>query len=166
MQLKSGDVVLGSGTLVDGKVTIPTGAFDSEGTKTLTATYAGDATTKPSAGSVEITVVPGSADPGGHPPALTIRGKADANRERTKAAIRVRCRRGPDPCEGAVHLRVGEQTIGWGSFTVAAGTRDAIHVELNSEARELLAERKRVMTTLAITYADGRTERVRLRLTR
>ena len=65
-----------------------------------------------------------------------------------------------------MHLWVGEQTIGWGSFRVAAGTRDAIHVELNSEARELLAERKRVMTTLAITYADGRTERVRLRLTR
>ena len=65
VQLKSGDVVLGSGALVDGKVTIATGVFDSAGTKTLTAAYAGDATTKPSTGSVEITVVPRSGKPGG-----------------------------------------------------------------------------------------------------
>ena len=66
VQLKSGDVVLGSGALVDGKVTIPTGVFESPGTKTLTAAYAGDATTKPSFGSVEITVAP-RAGGGGNP---------------------------------------------------------------------------------------------------
>ena len=37
----------------------------SAGTKTLTAAYAGDATTKPSTGSVEITVVPHKGKPGG-----------------------------------------------------------------------------------------------------
>jgi hypothetical protein len=166
VQLKSGDVVLGSGALVDGKVTIPTGAFDSVGTKTLTAAYAGDATTKPSSGSVEITVVPSSVNPGGGRPALVIRGNADANRRRSKAAIRMRCSRGANPCAGAVRLRVGERTIGKGRFRIAAGATDTIHVKLNRKARKLLAQRKLVRATLTITYSDGRTKRVRLHLTR
>ncbi len=165
VQLKSGDVVLGSGALVDGKVTIPTGAFDSEGTKTLTAAYAGDATTKPSTGSVEIAVVSGGGQPGSRP-ALVIRGKADANRRRRHAAIHVRCSRGANACVGAVRMRVGEQRVGKGAFSVAAGATDTIRVKLNRKARELLALRKRVMTTLTITYEDGRTKEVRLQLTR
>ena len=72
VELKAGATVLGSGELVDGEVTIPTGAFTTVGTKTLTATYAGDATTKPSSGTVVITVEPKSGGtgnpPGGNPP--------------------------------------------------------------------------------------------------
>jgi len=203
VQLKSGDVVLGSGALVDGKVTIPTGVFDSAGTKTLTAAYAGDATTKPSTGSVEITVEPSSSDSGnpgggnpgggnpgggnpgggnpgggnpgggnpgggrpGSKPALAIRGKADANRGRRKAAIRVRCSPGANACAGAVRLRVGKRTVGTGRFKVAAGANGTIRVKLNRKARKLLTQRKRARATLTITYGDGRTERVRLRLTR
>jgi hypothetical protein len=185
VQLRSGDVVLGSGALVDGEVTIPTGAFDSAGTRTLTAAYAGDATTKPSTGNVEITVEPrsggggnpgggnpgggnpGGGNPGGKP-ALAIRGKADADRRRRKAAIRVRC--SPDAsasaCAGAVRLRVGTRTIGTGRFTVAAGADGTIRVKLNRRARKLLAQRRRAGATLTITYGDGRTQRVRVRLTR
>jgi hypothetical protein len=193
VQLKSGDAVLGSGALVDGKVTIPTGAFDSPGAKTLTAAYAGDATTRPSAGSVEITVKPrsgggnpgggnpgggnpgggnpGGGNPGGGNPAITIRGKgkarkANADRRRRNAVIRVRCSRGANACAGTVRLRVGRRTIGKGRFRIAAGTNGRIRVKLNRKARKLLAQRKRATATLAIAYRDGRTQRVRVRLTR
>ncbi|HET9900753.1 MAG TPA: family 16 glycoside hydrolase [Actinomycetes bacterium] len=172
VQLKSGDVVLGSGTLVNGNVTIPTGAFATAGTKTLTAAYAGDATTRPSTDTVDITVVQSSVNPGGvDPPAtrpvLTIRGsKADADRRRRTAAIRMSCPEGSTTCAGAVRLRAGNRTLGTGRFRVAAGATKTIRVKLNRKARRLLAERRRVMTTLTITYNDGRTKRVRLRLTR
>jgi hypothetical protein len=193
VQLKSGDVVLGSGALVDGKVTIPTGAFDSPGTKTLTASYAGDTTTKPSTGSVEITVKPrsgggnpgggnpgggnpgggnpGGGNPGEGNPAITIRGKgkarkANADRRRRKAVIRVRCSQGANACAGTVRLRVGRRTIGKGRFRIGAGTNGRIRVKLNRRARKLLAQRKRATATLAIAYRDGRTQRVRVRLTR
>ena len=194
VQLKSAGTVLGSAALVDGKATIPTGAFDSPGTRTLTADYAGDATTEPSTGSVEITVVPrsgdggnpgGSGNPpagggGGNPPgggqpagkpAVTILGKgkarkADADRKRRAAAIRVRCSPGANACAGKVRLRVGGRTLGKGRFTVAAGATGSIRVELNRKARKLLARRKRAEATLTIAYGDGRTQRIRLRLTR
>ncbi len=190
VQLKSGDAVLGSGTLVDGEVTIETGAFASAGTRTLTAEYAGDATTQPSAGNVEIRVRPrpsggnpGGGNPGGGggttppdvnpgPPtvrrsALAVRGgKADADRKRRKAAIRVRCSRGAGACAGTLRLRVGERTVGTGRFRIAAGSTRTIRVALTRRARTLLAQRKRANATLTIRYRDGRTQRVRLRLTR
>ena len=187
VQLKSGDAVLGSGTLVDGEVTIETGAFTSPGTRTLSVEYAGDATTEPSAGSVEIRVRPrpsggnpgggdpgggnpGGGDPGGGQPgsrpALAIRGKANADRQRRTATIRVRCREGASACAGAVRLRVGKRTVGAGRFTVAAGARRTIRVQLNRRARKLLTQRKHAAATLTISYRDGRTQRVRLRLTR
>ncbi len=195
VRLKAGDTVLGTGTLQDGEVTIPTGAFGSAGTKALTAEYAGDATTRPSSGSVEIRVRaanpgggnpgggnpgggnpgggnPGGGNPGGgnppaRPSALVIRGgKADADRERRKAAIRVRCTRGAGACAGTVRLRVGERTVGTGRFRIAAGTTRTIRVALTRRARTLLAQRKRANATLTIRYRDGRTQRVRLRLTR
>jgi hypothetical protein len=189
VQLKSGDAVLGTGALAGGKVTIPTGAFAAAGTKALTAVYGGDATTKPSTGSVEVTVVPvadgggnpgGSGNPpvggeGGKPgagrPAISIRGKgkarkADADRKRRTAVIRVRCAPGTTECAGTVRLRVGGKTLGKGRFTVAAGAKGSIRVELNRKARKLLAQRKRASATLAIAYGDGRTERLPVRLTR
>ena len=171
VELKSGGVVLGSGKLVDGKVTIPTGAFGSAGTRTLTAAYAGDATTKPSSGSVEIAVVPSTVNPsGGQPatrPTLAIRGgEANANGRRSTAAIRMRCSQGANACAGAVRLRVGKRTLGTGRFRIAAGDTDTILVKLNRRARRLLAKHKRAKATLTITYRDGRTERVRLRLMR
>jgi Bacterial Ig-like domain (group 3) len=171
VQLKAGDVVLGSGTLAGGRVTIPTGAFDSAGTRTLTAAYAGDATTRASSGNVDIAVVPSTVNPGGGQPvsrpAIGIRGgKANANGRRSTAAIRMRCSDGANACRGAVRLRVGKRTIGTGRFRIAAGDTDTVRVKLNRKARELLAQRKRVRATLAITYADGRTKRVRLDLTR
>jgi hypothetical protein len=168
VQLKSGAVVLGSGTLVGGKVTIPTGAFGSAGTRTLTAVYAGDATTRPSTGSVEIVVVPTSVSPSDvSEPTLAIRGgKANANGRRSTAAIRMRCSQGANACRGAVRLRVGKRTVGTGRFRIAAGATDTIRVKLNRKGRRLLARHKRAKATLTITYRDGRKERVRLRLTR
>jgi hypothetical protein len=65
-----------------------------------------------------------------------------------------------------VRLRVGKRTGGAGRFTVAAGANGTIRVRLNRKARKLLAQRKRAAATLAITYGDGRTQLVRLRLTR
>ena len=50
-----------------------------------------------------------------------------------------------------------------GSPRAPTGT---IRVKLNRKGRRLLAQRKRANATLTITYRDGRTERVRLRLTR
>ena len=167
VQLKSGDVVLGSGALVDGKVTIPTGAFGSAGTRTLTAAYLGDATTRASSGSVEIGVVPTTVSPSDvSEPELALRSKADANRGRRTAVIRVRCSRGAEACAGAARLRVGKRTVGTGRFRIAAGAEGTIRVKLNRKGRRLLAQRRRADATLTITYRDGRTERVRLRLTR
>jgi hypothetical protein len=65
-----------------------------------------------------------------------------------------------------VRLRVGKRTVGTGRFTVTAGANGTIRVKLNRKARKLLAQRKRATATLTITYGDGRTQRVRLRLTR
>jgi hypothetical protein len=65
-----------------------------------------------------------------------------------------------------VRLRVGRQTLGKGRFRIAAGANGTIRVTLNRKARRLLAQRKRATATLAIAYGDGRTERVRVRLTR
>jgi hypothetical protein len=80
--------------------------------------------------------------------------------------IRVRCSSGDDACAGAVRLLAGKQTLGKGRFTVAAGAKGSIRVKLNRKARKLLAERKRATATLTIAYGDGRTESIRLRLTR
>jgi hypothetical protein len=65
-----------------------------------------------------------------------------------------------------VRLKVGGRTIGKGRFTVAAGADGRIRIVLNRKARKLLAQRKRAMATLSIAYGDGRTQRIRLRLTR
>ena len=65
VELRDGDVVLGSGTLAGGRVTIPTGTLGTPGTRTLTAVYAGDDTTAPSSGTVAIKVEP---KPGGGKP--------------------------------------------------------------------------------------------------
>jgi hypothetical protein len=101
-------------------------------------------------------------------PVLKIRGsKVDADRRRRTAAIRMSCPEGSSAtCAGAVRLRAGNRTLGTGRFRIAAGATKTIRVKLNRKARRLLAERRRVMTTLTITYNDGRTKRVRLRLTR
>jgi hypothetical protein len=65
-----------------------------------------------------------------------------------------------------VRLRVGGRTVGTGHFALGAGADGTIRVKLNRRARKLLAQRKRATATLTITYDDGRTQRVRLRLTR
>ena len=82
VQLKHGDAVLGSGTLAGGRVTIATGGFATPGTKTLTAVYAGDATTGPSSGTVQITV---KASPAGR---RLIRGRRRSRRARAPPAAR------------------------------------------------------------------------------
>ena len=112
----------------------------------------------------------GGVQPAGKP-AVTILGKrrarkADADRKRRAAVIRVRCSPGANACAGKVRLRVGGRTLGKGRFTVAAGAAGSIRVELNRRARKLLAQRKRAAATLTIAYGDGRTQRIRLRLTR
>ncbi len=140
--------MLGSGTLAGGKVTIPTGAFDTAGTKTLTAVYAGDATDqaehrqrrdrrrRPAAPATPAAATPATE------PALAIRGgKADANRRRRTAAIRVRCS-GARACAGTVRLRVGKRTLGTGR-SGRRGRHDTIRVKLNRKARKLLAQQKR-----------------------
>ena len=66
VELRDGDIVLATGTLTGGQATISTGAFDAPGKRTLTAVYAGDATTAPSSGTVEIAVEPRSGK-GGNP---------------------------------------------------------------------------------------------------
>ena len=163
VQLKAGDIVLGTGTLAGGTVTIPTGALSAAGTQTLTAAYGGDATTRPSAGTVTITVAPPATRP-----VIRIRGHADASRDRRTAVIRVHCPRlalAPR-CAGSLRLRVGGRTVGSGRFSLAAGETRTVRIDLTRRARRLLADRARVRTTLAITYRDGRTQRIRLRLTR
>ena len=173
--LKSADTVLGTGELVDGGVTIATGAFDTAGTWTLTAEYAGDETTNPSTGTVVVTVEPkaggsgnppggnpgggtrpvggpgggnppggnpGGGNPGGGRPALVVRGKADANRLRRRAALRVRCSAATAPCTGALRLRSDGRTLGKGRFAVAAGADDTLRITLNRKARQLLAQRR------------------------
>ena len=103
----------------------------------------------------------GANPPGGGQPAVKILGrgkarKADADRRRRAARIRVRCSPGANACAGTVRLRAGGRTIGKGRFTVAAGANGSIRIELNRKARKLLAQRKRVTATLAIAYRDGR----------
>jgi hypothetical protein len=65
VELREGDAVLGTGTLQDGRVTIPTGVYREPGARTLTAAYGGDATTGPSSGTVQVTVNPRSNGGGG-----------------------------------------------------------------------------------------------------
>ena len=65
-----------------------------------------------------------------------------------------------------MRLRVGKRMVGTGRFNVAAGANGTIRVKLNRKARKLLAQRQRATATLTIAYRDGRTQRVRLRLTR
>jgi hypothetical protein len=65
-----------------------------------------------------------------------------------------------------VRLRVGNKTVGTGRFRIAAGANGTIRVQLKRNARKLLAQRKRATATLTITYGDGRTQAIRLRLTR
>jgi hypothetical protein len=179
VQLKSGAKVLGSGTLSGGKVAIPTGVLGPPGARTLTAVYGGDATTRPSSGTVVVTVEtpaggsgnPPGGGPGGDPPvtrpALSLRGaRADANRKRRKATLRVRCAQGGGDCAGAVRLRIGGKTAGTGRFAVAAGENGTIRIALNRKARKALKKSKRPRATLRIAYADGRTEKLPLRLTR
>jgi hypothetical protein len=137
----------------------------------LTPPPTGDPTTVNPGNASPGNVSPGGVDPGDDPPAsrpvLKIRGgKVDADRRRRRAAIRMSCPEGSTTCAGAVRMRVAKKTIGTGRFRVAAGATKTIRVKLNRRARRLLAERRRVMTTLTITYNDGRTKRVRLRLTR
>ena len=171
MQLKSGDVVLGSGALVDGKVTIPTGAFGSAGTRTLTAAYAGDATTKAEQrqrrdrGRAEPPSTPSDVSPRAGRRSRP-RSKADANRGRRTAAIRVRCSQGARRAPARCACGSASGRVGTGRFRIAAGAEGTIRVKLNRKGRRLLAQRKRANATLTITYRDGRTERVRLRLTR
>ena len=122
MQLKSGDVVLGSGALVDGKVTIPTGAFGSAGTRTLTAAYLGDATTRAGSGSVEIGVVPSTVSPSDvSEPHLAIAGQGERERRAQHGCDPHALLPGREACAGAARLRVGKRTVGTGRFRIAAG---------------------------------------------
>ncbi len=121
----------------------------------------------PSDSTTTTTTVNPSGGQSASRPTLAIRGgKANANGRRSTAAIRMRCSQGVSACRGAVRLRVGKRTLGTGRFRIAAGDTDTIRVRLNRKGRRLLAQRKRADATLTITYRDGRTERVRLRLTR
>ena len=83
-----------------------------------------------------------------------------------RAAVRVRCEGDAGTCAGAIRLRAGGKTLGTGRFEIAAGAKRTISVKLNRRARTLLKASRRARVTLTIAYADGRTERVRVRLTR
>ncbi|WP_167735942.1 family 16 glycoside hydrolase [Nocardioides sp. 503] len=157
--------------LTDGTATVTVGPFGSPGEVALTATYAGDAAHDGSEGAATLTV---TKAPVVTPPAPVLKPKVaavgrkvDADRSRRKASVVLRCVQGA--CAGNAVLRLpgaSGKALGSGRIALKAGSRGRLTVRLNALARARLKSRASVGAVLVVTFRDGTTQRLTVRLTR
>ncbi|UMG94792.1 Ig-like domain-containing protein [Nocardioides sp. TF02-7] len=156
--LRSGGTVLGTESLAGGRATFAVGPFRSAGARTLTASYAGDDEVAAGQATYRLRV---------HRPVLRLKGnRADADRSRKRAAVRVTCRPAGIRCQGTVQLRDGRKVLGTGRVSVAGGRTATVRVALTPKARKVLRQQARDRVTLVVRLAGGGTTKTGVVLTR
>lgn len=167
--------------LVAGKATVTVGPLATPGTVALRATYAGDAAHDPSEGSSALTVLrkppvvappapvvtPPAPSPVTRPKVALVGAKLDAGKSRRQASIGIGCVAGD--CRGSAVLALAdgkERRLGTGRVALQAGKRGQLTVSLTGLARKQLRGRPAVQAVLTVRFADGSSQRLRVRLTR
>lgn len=156
--------------LTAGAATFTVGPFDTAGAVALSASYGGDAAHDPGQGSGVLTVrktAPPPTTPPTQPKVVSQGTRVDANPSRRKASIVLQCVQGS--CTGTAVLRLpgaSGKALGTGAVTLRAGERGRLTLTLNKLARQRLLGTPAVRAVLVVTFADGSTQRLRVRLTR
>ena len=102
-----------TGTLADGSVVVPVGPWATAGTRTLTATYAGDDDVTAGTDTLAIVV---QAPPAPTPVVKVVGGKVDAAANRKSATVKLSCTPAGVTCRGTLTLRAGGKVLGTGTF--------------------------------------------------
>ena len=145
VEVRDGSKVVGTGTLTDGGATIKVGPLTTVGTRTLTVAYAGDDQVQPGTGSVRVVV---KATPKA---ALVVRPPVvDANKARTKGAVKVTCKATGVRCVGTLTLRAGGKVLGTAKVAMASGKSGTVQLTLTKRAKTLLKQRAQVKGTLTM----------------
>ncbi|WP_139983071.1 Ig-like domain repeat protein [Nocardioides litoris] len=154
-----------AGDLVDGTAVVPVGPWATAGTRTLTASYAGDARVLAGTGSTTLAVRAVVVPPAPKPAVRVVGGKVDAAAKRRTGTVRMACTPAGAVCRGTVVLRAGGTVLGRGTFAVAGGRTVAVRVTLNGRARRALAAQPRTRARLTVVMA-GRGSVARVTLVR
>jgi hypothetical protein len=159
---------LAPATLVDGTATVTVGPFSSVGTVALAASYDGDVAHDPADGEGVLTVKEKTVVPP-QPPVkagvATVGTKVDANKARKQATIGLKCLKAT--CRvTATLVQAGGKSLGSGKITLQAGKRGKLKLTLTALARTRLKAKASVPATLVVKHADGRTQKLKVRLTR
>jgi hypothetical protein len=139
------------GTLVDGTVVFRVGPWSAAGTRTLTATYAGDDVVAAGTGTTTVTVRPQPR------PVVRVATKVvDATANRRHGVVEVTCAPVGVRCVGTVRLVAGGKVLGTAKLAVAGGRTATLRVALNARARKALAKRPRTAAQLVVTMPGSR----------